>query len=151
MLTVKMEVSPIFRPVYVRRRLPVETIPKAMNIPIFEILLELSLSFWRCGGGKFKPSPFGSIFQSRMDIIKSRAWSLDLISMTHMTKWNPSYVFMTTFWGSVLYFRRNNSLIIAASKPFNEEMLSANRQLTGMLGLSFPSNWTFSAFYNIRR
>jgi len=51
MLTVKMEVSPIFRPVYVRRRLPVEAILKAMDIPIFEILLELSFSFWRCGAG----------------------------------------------------------------------------------------------------
>jgi len=60
-----------------------------------------------------------------------------------------TYVLMTTSCGSTPYFLFNSTLIMDASKPFRAEMLSANRQLMGMLGLSVPTNSTFSAHSSI--
>ena len=57
-----------------------------------------------------------------------------------------AHVLMTTSWGSTPYFFANRTLSIVASKPFNEDMLSANRQLMGILGALDPTYFTLRPY-----
>lgn len=54
-------------------------------------------------------------------------------------------VFITASCASRPYLRCRSTLIIAASRPFRAEMLSAKRQFIGILGFEDPSKRTFAA------
>lgn len=56
-----------------------------------------------------------------------------------------TYVFITASCAGSPYFRDKSTLIMAASRPFRAEILSAKRQFIGMLGLEVPSKRTFAA------
>lgn len=56
-----------------------------------------------------------------------------------------THVLIIASCGSTSYFRCSRTLIMAASRPFREAMLSAKRQFMGILGLSVPSNRIFFA------
>lgn len=51
-------------------------------------------------------------------------------------------VFITTSCGSTPYFLASKTFNTVASNPFNEAILSAKRQLMGMVGSLEPSNLT---------
>lgn len=75
--------------------------------------------------------------------MKSEAWSLMIKgqrSIAGMGWKGIPYVLMFTFTGSMLYFFCSKMLRTVASRPFKEDMLSAKRQLMGMLGVALPSN-----------
>lgn len=53
-------------------------------------------------------------------------------------------VLITTSCGSARYFRTNKTFNMVASSPFREDMLSAKRQLIGMLGALEPAYLTLA-------
>jgi hypothetical protein len=54
---------------------------------------------------------------------------------------------MITSCGSTPYFLVSRTFNIVASNPFNEDILSANRQLIGMLGKFDPTNVILSPYF----